>query len=124
MKDISSVYFQTQNKKRRKNELSKMIRDDLSQNESYKQIVEEMRILREKKKAIENEVQASCLSDVGEIDSLKLQISAAQELMSDIALTMYTDGKTVEILDEERGTRMTPVFSVKFQKENIDVDRP
>ena len=124
MKDISQVYFRTQEKKKRKNELSKMIRDDLSNNADYKQMVEELRVLREKKKSIENEVVASCLSDVGEIDSLKLQIASAQELMSDIALTMYTEGKTVEILDEERGVKMTPLFSVKFQKENIDASRP
>ncbi|MBN1584935.1 hypothetical protein JW899_01050 [Candidatus Uhrbacteria bacterium] len=123
MKDISQVYFRTQEKKKRKNELSKMIRDELSHNGEYQQLTEELRILRDKRKSIENGVRAD-LSDAGEIDVLKMEIGAAQELMSDIALTMYASGQTVEIRDDELGVRMTPVFSVRFRKENIESDRP
>ena len=54
------------------------------------------------------------------MDSLKLGIGADSELLSDIALTMYANRETVEILDEEHGLRYTPVFSVKFAKENLE----
>lgn len=120
MKDIKQVYYRLQEKRRRKNELAKMIRDDLANNAEYQRIVEEMRVLREQKRSIESEVKASCLSDVAEIDTLKLGIGADSELLSDIALTMYANRETVEILDEERGLRYTPVFSVKFAKENLE----
>jgi len=117
---LELTFFGEKKKSARKSELAKMVRDYLAQNGTYMQVVEEMRVLREKKKSIENGVRASCLSDVREIDTLSLQISAAKDLMSDIALTMYAEGKTVEIVDKERGVRYVPEFSVKFRKENLE----
>jgi hypothetical protein len=116
MKDINQVYFRMQAKRQRKNELAKMIKDDLAQNGDYQELLEELKLLKEKKKSIENQVKAQCLTEVAELDSLKLQISNDSELLSDIALTMYTNQETVEILDEATGSRLTPVFSVRFKK--------
>lgn len=120
MKDIKQVYLQMQQKKRKKNELGKMIRDALSVHPQHKELTEELKRLREKKKSVENQVMADCLAEADQIDLLKLEISAANELLSDIALSMYVGGQTVEIVDEERGVKLTPTFSVKFQKENLE----
>jgi hypothetical protein len=120
MKDIKDVYFKMQDKKHQKNELGKMIRDALSVNQQHKELTEEIKKLRDKKKGIENQVVNECLADVQQMDTLKLEIAAAGELLSDIALTMYANHENVEIVDEERGVRLTPVFRVKFQKEEME----
>jgi hypothetical protein len=120
MKDLKDVYFKMQDKKHQKNELGKMIRDALSVNQQHKELTEEIKRLRDKKKGIENQVANECLADVQQLDTLKLEIAAANELLSDIALTMYANHENVEIVDEERGVRLTPVFNVKFQKEEME----
>jgi hypothetical protein len=120
MKDLKDVYHKMQDKKHQKSELGKMIRDALSVNQQHKELTEEIKRLRDKKKGIENQVVSECLTDVQQLDTLKLEIAAASELLSDIALTMYANHETVEIVDEERGVRLTPVFSVKFQKEEME----
>lgn len=123
MKDIKDVYFKMQDKKHQKNELGKMIRDALSVNQQHKELLEEIKKLRDKKKGIENQVANEALADVQQLDTLKLEIAAASELLSDIALTMYANHETVEIIDEERGVRLTPVFKVKFQKEEMESEK-
>lgn len=120
MQDLKETYLKMRQKTREKNELAKMIRDELANRADYKELVDELKRLREKKKSIENEVRASAFADANQIDLLKLEISAAGELMTDIALTMYANHETVEIVDEDRGVRLTPVFSVKFQKEEME----
>ena len=120
MKDLKDVYLKMQGKKRQKNELGKMIRDALSVNKQHKELTEEIKRLRDKKKGIENQVANECLADVQQLDTLKLEIAAANELISDIALTMYVNHENVEIIDEDRGVRLTPIFSVKFQKDEME----
>jgi len=120
MQDLKDVYLKIQGKKRERNELARAIRDELANRGDYKELVEELKRLREKKKSIENQVKADALADAQQLDTLRLEIAGASEVMSDIALTMYTEGQTVEIVDEDRGVRLTPVFSVKFQKEDLD----
>lgn len=120
MQDLKQVYLKMQEKKRERRGLASAIRDELSNRADYKQVSEELTRLREKKKSIENEVKAAALADAQQLDTLRLEIAAAGEVLSDIALTMYTNHETVEIVDEERGVRLTPVFSVKFQKEEME----
>jgi predicted nuclease with TOPRIM domain len=120
MQDLRQVYFNVQQKKREKNEIAKMIRDELAHSGEYQKIVDELKRLRERKASIENQVKAGALSNLEYMDALKDEISAGNELMADIALTMYANGETVEIVDDERGVRLSPVFSVKFQKDDLE----
>jgi hypothetical protein len=123
MQDLKTVYLKMQAKRKEKNQLGRMISDALANNADYKKISEDLKVMREKKKSIENQVKAECLADVQQLDTLRLEIAAAGEILSDIALTMYTNRETVEIVDEDRGLKLTPVFSVKFQKEDLDTAR-
>ncbi len=120
MQDLKEAYVSLQQKKREKGVIAKMIRDELSNRDDYKNLVEEIRVLREKKKSIESQVKADALHDMERMDDLKNEIAAQQELISDIAISQLTSGETVEIIDEELGVRLTPVFNVRFQKEEME----
>jgi seryl-tRNA synthetase len=120
MKDLKSVYAKQQDKKRQLRELKKVVKDALASDREYTEAKNEIEKLRAKMKQAERRVTNDVLSDVQQLDTLKLEIRAADELLSDISLTMYANHENVEILDESRGIRMTPTFRVKFSKEEME----
>ena len=99
----------------KKREITKMIRDELVQDTRYRELTEEMKKLRDERKSIENEIKGHTASPQ-ELDELKIEIQTDQELLADIALNMFTDKQSVEILDEY-DQRWVPLFSVKFVKD-------
>lgn len=120
MKDLKSVYAKQQDKKRQLRELKKVVKDALASDREYTEAKNEIEKLRAKMKQAERRVTNDVLSDVQQLDTLKLEIRAADELLSDISLTMYANHENVEIVDESRGVRMTPTFRVKFSKEEME----
>jgi hypothetical protein len=115
MKNLQDIHTRLEDLKRRRRELNRMFKDELAQHEEYQKIIEDMRVLREKKKSIENLAKAACFKEADELDQLKEQIASERELLADVALNMYADGQNIEIVQED--TRYIPQFSVKFKKE-------
>jgi hypothetical protein len=115
MQNLQDIHRRLEELKRRRRELNRMFRDELAQNEQYQKIVEDLKVLREKKKSIENAAKAACFAEADELDRIKEQVASEREIMSDVALNLYVEGKTVEIVEED--ARYVPQFSVKFKKE-------
>ncbi len=115
MSKLEEVYADLKIKKQQRAEIQKMFRDELTQNERYTEINEEIAKLREEKKAIENEVKASSKADIDKLEELKVEIATAQEMLADIALNMYVKEETVEIIDEY-DQAWYPEFKVAFKK--------
>ena len=115
MLDLKEVHQRLEELKRRRRDLNRMFKDELAQNEQYKKIVDEIKILREKRKSIENAARVSCFGGSDELDRIKEQINDENQLLTDLALNQYIAGQTVEILAED--TRYVPQFSVKFKKD-------
>jgi len=116
MQDLLDVFNSLQEKKKERKELVQMFKDELEHNGEYQELLKEIKVLKEKKKSIEDQAKANALHDAQKLDTLKEEIAGSTELLSDIALTKYVDGETVEITDEY-DNRLVPVFSVKFRKE-------
>jgi hypothetical protein len=101
-----------------------MFKDELSQNDEYKHLVDEMKTMKERKKSIESQVMAAALSDANQIDDLGNEIKHDTELLADVALNMYVKGQPVEVIDEYN-VRWVPEFSVKFVKDaELEGDAP
>lgn len=115
MQSLEKVYRRLQKAKAKRRELTKMIRDELSQDQRYQELGEEMKKLRDQRKSIENEIK-SHTGGAQELDELKIEIQTDQELLADVALNMFVDNESVEILDEN-DQRWVPMFSVKFIKD-------
>lgn len=115
MQNLQEIHRRLEELKKRRRELNRMFKDELEQNEEYKKIVDDLRVLREKKKSIENAAKAACFSEMDELDRIKEQVASDNEMLADVALTMYAEGKTVEIVADD--ARYVPQFSVKFKKE-------
>lgn len=117
MPSLEEVYGRLRDKKREKSEIQKSFKDELANHPRYQQVVDEFKRLKEEKKSIENQTWAAASADAQKLDLLTLDIASDREMLSDIALTMYADGKTVEIVDEQN-VKWVPKFSVSFKKED------
>jgi len=115
MQSLEQVYLRLQKSKAKRREFNKMIRDELIQDERYRELTEEMKKLRDERRSIENEIKAHTVSPQ-ELDELKIEIQTDQELLADVALNMFMDNESVEIMDEH-DQRWVPLFSVKFVKD-------
>ncbi|PIQ67739.1 hypothetical protein COY25_03055 [Candidatus Uhrbacteria bacterium CG_4_10_14_0_2_um_filter_41_7] len=116
MGKLEEVYSRLQKNKKERQEITKMFKNDLSNSERYKEILEEMKVLRDEKKAIETEVKADYGDEMDKLDGLKIEIDTDQELLGDIALSMYVKEQVVEIIDEH-DVAWYPQFKVAFKKE-------
>lgn len=115
MQSLEQVYKRLQKSKAKRRELNKSIRDELTQEQRYQKLTEEIKKLRDERKSIENEIKAHTASPQ-ELDELKADIQTDQELLADIALNLFMENQSVEILDEH-DQRWVPLFSVKFVKD-------
>ncbi len=121
MKELRDVHALIQEKKRRRREITRSFQDELAQNGQYKEVVEQLKKLREKKKSIENAVYAAAAQEAEKMDLLKLEIKDHNQMLADIALSLYAQNRPVEIVDENE-TRWTPEFSVRFKKEKQEAE--
>ena len=116
MPNLEDIYHRLEANKKRRKEINKMFRDELAHSSRYKEITEEMQVLREEKKGIEQQVR-SAQTESQELEDIKMEIQTDQELLADMTLNMYVKNETVEIKDEYDQT-WYPVFKVNFKKSN------
>lgn len=92
-----------------------MYRDALTNSSGYQKAVEELSVLREKKKKIEDGLREDFRTEFDKLEVLKADIENDTMLLSDAALSEYIKGKHVEIVDEYEN-KYEPIFKVQFKK--------
>ncbi len=124
MPSLEEVHGRLRVKAREKSELQKAFKDELANNPRYQQIAEQLKVLKEEKKSIENQTWAASSADAQKLDLLALDIKSDKEMLSELALNMYVKGETVQIIDELQ-TRWVPKFAVSFKKDDeMQEERP
>lgn len=106
-------------------EIKKEYRDALSHDAGYKQTIEELDALKEKKKKFEQFVQGQLGKRYERLEELKGQISDMKQMLSDIAVTNLMKGESIMIKDEYDNL-YEPAYSVSFKKTSakaMDDDR-
>ncbi|MDP2631269.1 MAG: hypothetical protein Q8P30_00695 [Candidatus Uhrbacteria bacterium] len=114
MSQLEEVYTRLDENKKKRRDINKMYKDELSHSVRHKDLLEEIKVLRDEKKSIENEIKEGS-PEFRELEDIKIDIQTDQELLSDIALNMYTNKEIVEIIDEY-DNKWYPVFKVAFKK--------
>lgn len=117
MQDMQTVFNEIREMKKEMKGIREMYKDALAQTDDYEKIVEEAKLLRDKKKQIETKVQGQMGKSYEKFEDLKSEVVANEELLNDIAMTTLMDGKTVEVVDEF-ANKYEPVYVVKFKKTN------
>lgn len=116
-KDIQDVFLKIKEKKEKLKDLRSMCKELLDASMQYQEVNEEMKALREKRKRIIATVREQCANEMAEIEEITLDIASDEEMLTDIAMTKYTKGESIELKDQYDNT-YEPVFSVKFKKSN------
>lgn len=117
MQDIQEVFARIQEAKKQQKEIRSMYKDAIDNTPGYKEIVEELKTLREKKKQIELSIKQGMSSELTRLEDLKIDISTDEELLTDIAVTKLMKGESISVTDEYEND-YEPTFTVKFKKTN------
>jgi len=115
MSKLHEVFNRLQAQQKDQRELKRMYREALSTNAQYQEVLKELDFLKIKKKQIETGVRADFKEEFDKIEGLKLNIAGDKQMLSDIALTQFTSGEEVKIVDENK-VEYEPIFNVRFQK--------
>lgn len=117
MAKIQEVFNRIQETKGKQREIKTIFRDALANSTDYREIVDEIKKLKEKKKEIENNIKMDFTSELDKLDRIKLDLETDNILLSDIALNHIVEGESLEITDKDQ-VQYEPIFSVKFRKIN------
>jgi DNA-binding protein H-NS len=115
MPQLQEVFDRIQGANKKRRDLVSMYKEALHANKEYEDLNEKIATLRAKKKQIENATIEDFGKEFEQIESLKVDTKSDAELLTDIAMTQYTKGETVELKDEYENT-YEPKFSVRFKK--------
>jgi DNA repair ATPase RecN len=115
MQDIQEIFNRIQQTKKEQKKLKDMFRDALKNHQHYQSMIEELNAMREKKKKLEEQIRMDFNAEFNKLDNLKADIDNDSMLISDIAITKFLKGESVQIIDEKE-QKYDPVFSVKFKK--------
>ena len=118
MQNIQDIFNRIQETKKEQKHIRTVYKDLLESSAEYRELLEKLQTLKERKKQIENEARMELGKDADRIEVLKLDIKQDQEALSDIALTTLMNGETVKVVDRDNN-EYEPVFTVKFKKGNI-----
>ncbi|MBU0661368.1 hypothetical protein KKG22_04305 [Patescibacteria group bacterium] len=115
MQNIQEVFARVQENKKQLKDLKASYNDALDMTSGYKEIAEELKTLREKKKQVEAQVKEQFINEFTQMEDLKIDIQSDMELISDIAMTQIMKGETVDITDKY-DNQYEPIFKVSFKK--------
>ena len=115
MANLQSVFSRIQKSKKEQRDIKKMYHDALNNSQSFQKMVEELKIMRDKKKKFEDSMKDEFRSEMNKLETLKVDIENDNMLLSDAALTELVSGKMVQVTDEYE-TKYEPIFSVRFKK--------
>lgn len=117
MQNIQEVFNKIREMKKEQKDLRDMYKDALAQADKYDEIVEEIKVLREKKKEIETRIQNELGRAWEKLDDLKREVETEKEMMNDIAISTLMKGETVLVKDEW-DNEYEPNWKVSFKKTN------
>lgn len=115
MESIQEIFDRIQEKKREQKEIKDAYKDALENTEGYKEVVDQIKRLKEKKASIEKGIKSQSKKDFDKLDVLKVDIRSDQMLLADLAMTKMMKGEEVGITDAWNNSYQ-PEFSVKFRK--------
>lgn len=115
MQDLQEVFQRLQENKKKLKDLKASYRDALLTSQQYVEVSDELKVLKEKKKEIENVTRGQFAAEFMQIEDLKIDLASDMELISDIALTQIMKGETVAVKDEYEN-EYEPIIKVNFKK--------
>jgi hypothetical protein len=115
MQNMQEVFDQIQEHKKTRKEIGREYRDALAQSGRYAEVLDEIKKLREKKKALESVVQSEMGSRFEELDKAKKEIGTLEQMLTDIAMTSLMKGESINLKDKNN-TEYEPSYKITFKR--------
>ncbi len=115
MQDIQAIFHRIEENKAKMKDLKNVLKDALSNNQSYVEASDVAKNATEKKKSIKKEIESGISDVMMKLQDLKIDMDSDLELLSDAAMTMITQGQSVSLSDKYEN-EYEPVFKVNFKK--------
>lgn len=109
MKDIQKVFDDIQELKKERRELNKEYKYLLDNDNKHGELVNKLKVFREKKKAIED------ANKTPRLEEIKDEIADANQMISDIAVATLMNGESISLKDKY-DTEYEPIYKVSFKK--------
>lgn len=109
MKDIQKVFDDIQELKKERRELNKEYKYLLDNDNKHSELVNKLKVFREKKKAIED------ANKTPRLEEIKDEIADANQMISDIAVATLMSGESISLKDKY-DTEYEPIYKVSFKK--------
>ncbi len=117
MPDLKDVFQRIHATKQEKRKLAASFKDVLAQSKPYQLVLDDLKELKAKKLRIENEIRQEFTHEMEKAERLTQNLKTDMQLLSDMALTKFMKGETIDIVDEN-DVKHEPVFKVTFKKSN------
>lgn len=115
MIDIQEIFNRIEKTKKERKDIRSAYKEALDSSEEYKEIKEKMNTLKMRKKQIEASIKESFSGELTKLDDLKIDLESDAAMLSDMALSKFIKGETVEVTDQYNNTYQ-PLFIVRFKK--------
>lgn len=115
MQDIQEVYNRIQEKKKERKRLKRMLKEGLEASTPYREAKDKLDEIKAKAKEVENGVLASYQTEKRDVEALDEELKSEQQVMDDIALTLYMKGESI-VFKNENDEEYEPTFKVKYKK--------
>lgn len=116
MSAIQEVFNRMNEIKKRMKDIREMYKSALNSTPDYAATIDQLKVLREKKKHMEERVKQDLQAELQRLEDLSVDLASDAELLSDLALTQYLKGETV-VVEDEYGNKYDPAFKVNFKKQ-------
>lgn len=114
---LQELHNELREMKEERKKLKQVLKDELTHQPRYAELIEEILVLKTEKSQIEGHVRESAPKDAQRIDDLDEEIKASEELMSDMALSLIMSNTSVELKDKYEN-KYLPLIKVAFKKED------
>jgi len=115
MQDLQEIFNRINETRKKQKDIRSAYKDALATSEEYQDVLEKIKVLRDRKKQIEGTIKEEFNSEFQKLDGYRLELTSDAMLLSDAALSMLMKGETVAVTDEFNNN-YEPLFSVKFKK--------
>lgn len=114
MQNLREVFERMTKQKEERKKIQAMLTDVLKSDETWVRMTDEIKAKRTARKLTEDALLSGFTSERERLDRLDLSIKTDAALVSDIALSMYIKGQSID-LETERG-KYEPRISVSFKQ--------
>lgn len=115
MLQLQLVFSKTEDLKQKAKIIKHSIADALQDSRAYQEARKNLEAVKSDFKNLEEAIKADYRKELEELIEIKEDLRSEQQMMSDMAINNLVKGEALDIQDK-KGNRLEPVFSVKFRK--------